>query len=830
MEMEVLSAVDPMRRLPASPHGASASAAVAPSLSPSPRNGWPSARDVTRKPSGSTVSRKFSNLTRRVMRKLRNISNDDGKSGPQKYNTGRRMSVTEGGTVAIAQSLLDIKTVLDTTHAEYRLKPKHCFFMPDSKPRQYWDAGLLLCLLYVGVVVPFSEAFDASAAPLSGRFWFEALIDLFFVIDVLINFRTGFMEHTTAEVVIDLRKIAIRYMRTWFIIDVVSCAPIGYIQLIYKEDDMETNNGDLKVMKVLRFLRFGKMLRLARIGRLLERLEDTNISDALMGLKTAGVVIIMLWFSHLLCCVWYVCGTGSQVNHGATEPIDGWALNPEYKLVNTTIFTYYLLAFHGVNPKLAPVGDGVATGRTNFELVYSILAELMSVVIFGVLTGLMSSWIGQGKVSSQLYTQRMESLTEFLRAKHFPYVVRKKVRYFYAHLYANKTVFDEQQILDHLPPGMASDLVYHMYADVINGTPFFKQLSNEVVTKLCLAMHPYPALPGDVIMKEDAVGNEMYIIKDGQVAISQGGTVLGVLEKGGFFGEMAVIQHGERCLRNRTATALKHADLCFLTNDSVFLLCDIYPELGINLDNFVANRRTNVLWNDAEETSAPPGCGTAALSDRAPSSCKGILRGTRPIASPETMSTIGTSDSSTPSQVAVHRDRDRNALDLSPMGIVRRSAKRNADRASGKEVTAETAEAPTTESQQPPASAAMKLETPGLAKRWNRLASNGRYSVPDRMSSKALMASSSVNQKRMNARMDSFEISLGEVVSKLDTMYTLLSEIAESTRGAESFGARNSFRSATRDSSVEHMDKDAVKRTAMRSMGFIARTKSASKF
>ena len=25
------------------------------------------------------------------------------------------------------------------------------------------------------------------------------------------------------------------------------CAPIGYIQLIYKEDDMETNNGDLKV-------------------------------------------------------------------------------------------------------------------------------------------------------------------------------------------------------------------------------------------------------------------------------------------------------------------------------------------------------------------------------------------------------------------------------------------------------------------------------------------------------------------------------------------------------------------------------------------------------
>ena len=34
----------------------------------------------------------------------------------------------------------------------------------------------------------------------------------------------------------------------------------------------------------------------------------------------------------------------------------------------------------------------------------------------------------------------MESLTEFLRAKHFPYVVRKKVRYFYAHRAFNPPV------------------------------------------------------------------------------------------------------------------------------------------------------------------------------------------------------------------------------------------------------------------------------------------------------------------------------------------------------------------------------------------------------
>ena len=62
----------------------------------------------------------------------------------------------------------------------------------------------------------------------------------------------------------------------------------------------------------------------------------------------------------------------------------------------------------------------------------------------GVLAGMLSSWITAGKVSEQLYRQRMDSLAEFLRAKHFPYEVRKRVRTFYAHLYENKTVFDEK--------------------------------------------------------------------------------------------------------------------------------------------------------------------------------------------------------------------------------------------------------------------------------------------------------------------------------------------------------------------------------------------------
>jgi hypothetical protein len=102
----------------------------------------------------------------------------------------------------------------------------------------------------------------------------------------------------------------------------------------------------------------------------------------------------------------------------------------------------------------------------------------------------------------------MDSLGEFLRTKGFPYEVRKRVRTFFVHLYANKTVFDEGQILGQLPAHMANELVFLMYQVVIDGTPFFSDLPKAIVVKLCLAMKPYPALEGDTIMREGETGTE----------------------------------------------------------------------------------------------------------------------------------------------------------------------------------------------------------------------------------------------------------------------------------------------------------------------------------
>ena len=80
-----------------------------------------------------------------------------------------------------------------------------------------------------------------------------------------------------------------------------------------------------------------------------------------------------------------------------------------------------------------------------------------------------------------------------------------------------------------------------MYEKIITGTPLFSELSKDVTTKLCLSLQPYPAMRGDVIMRECEPGAEMFLVVEGEVSISRQGTVLGSLCDGSFFGETAIL-------------------------------------------------------------------------------------------------------------------------------------------------------------------------------------------------------------------------------------------------------------------------------------------------
>jgi CRP-like cAMP-binding protein len=129
-------------------------------------------------------------------------------------------------------------------------------------------------------------------------------------------------------------------------------------------------------------------------------------------------------------------------------------------------------------------------------------------------------------------------------------------------------------------------------------------------TKLGEFMQHFPA--GKVIVREGEIGAEMFIIQQGQVRISRkaGGSdrELAILEKGDFFGEMALLE--ELPQRSATATAVTDVEALQLTASDLDGLLRRKPDIAIRMMMKLserlreANRRYEELLGKKAELAA----------------------------------------------------------------------------------------------------------------------------------------------------------------------------------------------------------------------------------
>jgi CRP-like cAMP-binding protein len=97
--------------------------------------------------------------------------------------------------------------------------------------------------------------------------------------------------------------------------------------------------------------------------------------------------------------------------------------------------------------------------------------------------------------------------------------------------------------------------------------------------------------PGELIFEEDDEGDHMFIIQDGQVTISRTiagkDTPVALLEKGEFFGEMAIVNR-----IRRTARARAHAPTQLLAFDRAGLeqLVEKNPKIALNIIDKLCRR------------------------------------------------------------------------------------------------------------------------------------------------------------------------------------------------------------------------------------------------
>lgn len=135
-------------------------------------------------------------------------------------------------------------------------------------------------------------------------YYFELSQDIFFGIDILITFNTGYYEKGVLHM--KRNKVIFKYLKTWFLLDLAAVFPYYLITDIF----LSSNNSNdaalktpqlLRLLKIMRFVRVLRIIRIFKIGKLMYKLEEYIVTETLSSIvDSIKLLTIILYVGHWL--------------------------------------------------------------------------------------------------------------------------------------------------------------------------------------------------------------------------------------------------------------------------------------------------------------------------------------------------------------------------------------------------------------------------------------------------------------------------------------------------------------------------------------------------
>ncbi|XP_062824380.1 potassium voltage-gated channel subfamily H member 7 isoform X8 [Anolis carolinensis] len=449
-----------------------------------------------------------------------------------------------------------------------------------------WDWLILLLVIYTAIFTPYSAAFllndseeqktqacGYSCNPLN---MVDLIVDIMFIIDILINFRTTYV-NKNEEVVSDPAKIAIHYFKGWFLIDMVAAIPFDLLIFGSGSDETTTLIGLLKT---------ARLLRLVRVARKLDRYSEYGAAVLML------LMCIFALIAHWLACIWYAIG---NVERNYLTPKIGWLdslgqqLGKHYNVSDLSsgpsIKDKYVTALYFTFSSLTSVGFGNVSPNTNSEKIFSICVMLIGSLMYASIFGNVSAIIQRLYSGTARYHMQMLRVKEFIRFHQIPNPLRQRLEEYFQHAWTYTNGIDMNMVLKGFPECLQADICLHLNQTLLQNCKAFQGASKGCLRALAMKFKTTHAPPGDTLVHSGDVLTALYFLSRGSIEILKNDMVVAILGKNDIFGEMVHL-YAKPGKSNADVRALTYCDLHKIQREDLLEVLDMYPEFS---DLFLTN-------------------------------------------------------------------------------------------------------------------------------------------------------------------------------------------------------------------------------------------------
>jgi hypothetical protein len=379
---------------------------------------------------------------------------------------------------------------------------------PFTKYRMLWDfVGMAICFHDV-TMLPV-QVFKLPEAYITARSYYEGVCAVFWTVDILLNFSTGFI---SSEGLLEMRKkkIAQNYIQTWFVPDLIITI-FDWLSLILST----SSSGFLRFGKAAsRSLRALRLLRMPKLNASFNQILGAMNSESLT--IVAGLLkflLMLILVTHYVACAWYWL---------AERPGETWG-DMFLDSGDSQVYGYFT-SMHWALTQFTPASMEVRPVNVH-ERLFTCIVIIFALVVFSSFV----SSITQAMTLLRL-THARKAEQDLLMRKYFsefmipPDLAARCKHFMIQHQrMANKRIKESEiPCILLLPKPIREELRFEAFRPWLTGHPFFHtymELCPEGMRQMCIkATDEVSMLPLEELFWNGQAVNRMIFVRVGSLS------------------------------------------------------------------------------------------------------------------------------------------------------------------------------------------------------------------------------------------------------------------------------------------------------------------------
>ncbi|MCE5166497.1 hypothetical protein HAX54_020676 [Datura stramonium] len=323
----------------------------------------------------------------------------------------------------------------------------------------------------------------------------RSVIDAFYLVQILVQFRTAYVAPSSrifgrGELVIDSSKIASRYLRKDFWLDLLATLPLPqvmgscwYLLAVERQEQCWKKICDQQQLHC-QYWYFD-----------CQRKNDTSR---------------IAWYQWSNIST--LCGPSSNFFQFG---IFNDALT--FRVTQSSFLNKYTYCFWWGLRNLSSIGQNLMTTTDINEINFAVVLAILGLLFFALLIGNMQTFLQSTTMRLEEWRIRRTDTEEWMHHRQLPHDLKERVRKYDLYRWVTTRGVDEDAIVRSLPVDLRRDIKRHLCLDLVRRVPLFDQMDECILDAICERLKPLLYTAGTCLVREADPVNEMHFIIRGHL-------------------------------------------------------------------------------------------------------------------------------------------------------------------------------------------------------------------------------------------------------------------------------------------------------------------------